>query len=480
MTQRVTAVLAAALAAVALVSAARAETPEEEIRRAFTLLADDDAKKREAGESLLREIGPEVIAHYDRGREGRDPEVAFRIRTLLEEWKVRPCAAMTGGQSYVRLASWESPDDVPRDWWQYVDDDRLRDWMRARAGDHLQCLIYCLQLPEIPLEESTVRAALALNERESLAALARRPDLERHAGLLRPARDAALRLAPGNGSEAANVVLWRLGERDHLLLAIRERRVQPNVALLFSQPLDAEACDAIADVFGDQENLRKFLGETYPSSAWLDQYVRDERADLAARLRPDDARKALESIRSGSPKARFQASVWLAAMGGEAAGTEAFDSIPIDDVGFLPAGFPSIAPRIPGERVEIRLRRLIENPGIDELSRERALCALAARGRKQDITFIYTQLESIHYESAPPVAIALARLGSAAGVGVLLPHLSSPDPRVRFPSAAALRTIIGGDFDYDPAGSLTARSRAARKWAAWWRKNRTSFHPDVK
>lgn len=472
--------LAAALVAAAFVSRARAETPEEEIRRGLRQLADEDSGKREAAQSLLREIGPEVIAHYDRGREGRDPEVALRMQTLFEEWQVRPCAEMTGEQSYVRLASWESPGNVPRGWWQYVDDDRMRDWMRARAGDHLQCLVYCLQLPEIPLDEATTKAALALNELQSLSALARRPDLERYPGSMALAREAALRLAPGNDSETAHAVLWRLGEREPLLRAIREKRVQPNAADLSWQSLDAATCDAIAEAFGDREDMRDFLGANYPSAAWIDDYVRYERADLAARLRPEDARKALESIRSGSPKARFQASVWLAALGGEAAGTEAFDTLPLDDPELLPASFPSIAPRIPGERVEIRLRRLVENPRLDTLTRERALCALAARGRKQDITFIYTQLESINRTSAGPVAVALARLGSAAGVGVLLPHLSSADPRVRFPSAAALRTIIGGTFDYDPAGTLAARSRAARKWAAWWRENRTSFHPDVK
>ena len=246
------------------------------------------------------------------------------------------------------------------------------------------------------------------------------------------------------------------------------------------QSLDAVTCDAIADVFGDREDMRDFLAENFPSAASLDEYVRNERADLAARLRPDDARKGLESLRSGSPRARFQASVWLAALGGEAEGTQAFDTLPLDDSEILPASFPSIAPRIPGERVEIRLRHLIENPRLGTLSRERALCALAARGRKQDITFIYAHLESIDRQSAGPVAVALARLGSAAGVGILLPHLSSPDPRIRFPAAAALRTILGGEFDYDPANSSTARCRAARKWAIWWRENRTSFHPDVK
>ncbi len=471
---------AAAFVAAAFVSAARAESPEEEIRRGLGQLADDDSGRREAAQSLLREIGPEVIAHYDRGREGRDPEVALRMRTLFEEWQVRPCAEMTGPQSYVRLASWESPENVPRGWWQYVDDDRMRDWMRASAGDNLQCLIYCLQLPEIPLDEATTKAALALNELQALSALARRPDLERYPGPASLAREAALRLAKGNAPETAHAVLWRLGDRELLLGAIREKRVQPNSADLAWQSLDAATCDAIAESFSDREDMRDFLGEHFPSAAWLDDYVRNERADLAARLRPDEARKGLASIRSGSPRARFQASVWLAAMGGDAAGTEAFDTLPLDEPGLLPASFPAIAPRIPGERVEIRLRHLVEKPDLDTLSRERALCALAARGRKQDITFIYTQLESIDRASAGPVAVALARLGSAAGIGVLLPHLSSPDPRVRFPAAAALRTILGGNFDYDPAASLTARSRSARKWAAWWRENRTSFHPDVK
>ncbi len=266
MTQCVKYLLAAALVAAAFVSGARAETPEEEIRRGLGQLADDDAGRREAAESLLREIGPEVIAHYDRGREGRDPEVALRMRKLLEEWQVRPCAEMTGEQSYVRLASWESPDRVPRGWWQYVDDDRMRDWMRARAGDHLQCLIYCLQLPEIPLDEATTRAALAFNELQALSALARRPDLERYPGPAALARESALRLAQGSGREAAYAVLWRLGEREPLLRAIREKRAEPSASDLCWQPLDADTCDAIGDAFGDREDMRDFLGEHFPSA----------------------------------------------------------------------------------------------------------------------------------------------------------------------------------------------------------------------
>ena len=53
--------IAAALMAAVFVSAAAAETPEEEIRRAILQLGDEDAKKRDAAQLLLGEIGPEAV-----------------------------------------------------------------------------------------------------------------------------------------------------------------------------------------------------------------------------------------------------------------------------------------------------------------------------------------------------------------------------------------------------------------------------------
>ncbi|MCE9582609.1 MAG: hypothetical protein K8T20_08970 [Planctomycetes bacterium] len=480
MTHCVKTFLAAALVAAAFVSRAYAETPEEEIRRTILQLGNDDAKKRDAAEALLRGIGPEVIAHYDRNKEGADPEIARRMKSVFEDWKVRPCASMSGSQSFVRLASWESPDEVPRGWWSYVDDDRMRDWIKARAGKDLQCMIYGLQLPGMWLDAPTVQAALALDEHQALEILARREDLASLSAAVQPAREAALRRAGGNGEEGANVLLWRLGEREPLLRSIREKRLRLDGSVVSGVSLDAEACDALADSYADREDSRGALMESHPSAAYLDAYVREEQADLIARLRPVDARKGLQALLAGSPIARFQAAVWLASMGDQVEGLDAFDAREIRTTGFLPECFPAIALQIPGDRVEIRLRNLVDEPELDLSCVERALCALAARGRKKDITFIYAHLESINTDSMAPVAIALARLGSAAGIGVLLPHLSSPDPRVRFPAARALRAIIGEAFDYDPDASLVARSRSARKWAAWWKDNKSTFEPAVK
>jgi hypothetical protein len=108
------------------------------------------------------------------------------------------------------------------------------------------------------------------------------------------------------------------------------------------------------------------------------------------------------------------------------------------------------------------------------------LRGLAARKRSRDITFLYVHLKDLPRDLQPDLAVDLARLGSAAGVGVLVPYLFDCDYDLRLSVLKALRTITGQDFGYNPAGTLPERCRAARKWAAWWKANKTSFQPDVK
>ncbi|MCZ6689222.1 MAG: HEAT repeat domain-containing protein [Planctomycetota bacterium] len=65
---------------------------------------------------------------------------------------------------------------------------------------------------------------------------------------------------------------------------------------------------------------------------------------------------------------------------------------------------------------------------------------------------------------------ALARLGRI-GVPVFLRGLSSEDRYVRWRSAAAMRSITGRRFGYDPDAPTEAREEAARRWQAWWKES---------
>jgi ABC-type Mn2+/Zn2+ transport system permease subunit len=79
------------------------------------------------------------------------------------------------------------------------------------------------------------------------------------------------------------------------------------------------------------------------------------------------------------------------------------------------------------------------------------------------------------------LAIALARLGSARGVEVLVEALEGDaTPFDRSEALDALRAIAGGDFGYDPEKSAGEQKAAIERWKAWWRDHRGALRWDRK
>lgn len=74
-------------------------------------------------------------------------------------------------------------------------------------------------------------------------------------------------------------------------------------------------------------------------------------------------------------------------------------------------------------------------------------------------------------EARRGLAIALARLGSAAGITPLLRDLDQDDVLQREYAFAALTSITGRHFGYEPAAPQRDRLRALSAWQSWWSAN---------
>lgn len=102
------------------------------------------------------------------------------------------------------------------------------------------------------------------------------------------------------------------------------------------------------------------------------------------------------------------------------------------------------------------------------------LAAAAALGRLGDrdaVPAIERALRAARWpESRRGLALALARLGSAAGVQPLIEALDHDDVLQREYAFAALFEITGKYFGFEPAAPLAERLKAQARLQAWWTK----------
>lgn len=479
MTQCVTTLLAAALAAAAFVSAARAESPEEEIRRAIVQLGDDDPTRRDQAQEWLREIGPEAALAWSPEKDGADPERRRRMSELLQEWNFVRAAQAAEPSSPVRIVPWDGVEGLGARALFEVQDDRLAALVAgappaARRGD----VVVLVTRADLNVSAEAVEAALEENAEFTIHYLAELngdlPPGVRKAILARMREPAFL------SHDNAARLLWRCGDREPLLAMARGRR-WPVADRGFDEcSTDSEVCEALALAYvgSPDEGL---LAPRFPARRHADRYLEEARPDLLARLPREDSEPRLRKLLAHrEPQTRFRAAFRLALAGIESEPLALFADPKSWGTEWNPAEFALVSPMLPGKLVEERLRELSDNPLLSDQARDAALLGLTARKRERDITFVYTRLKDLPPGRQPPIAVGLARLGSAAGVGVLIPVLQGLDYAARRDANEALKTITGQDFGYDPRGTLPERCRAARRWATWWRENRTSFHPDVK
>jgi hypothetical protein len=476
--------LAAAFAAAVFVSA-RAESPEEEALAAIARLAHDDLQVREEAQALLREIGPEAAFQYRRDVEGKDAEVAMRMADLLDEWGFLPIAKMTGDPRPCRLLPWERPEDVPFDWWFGLDDPRFVAWLLKESFADEQARTLAMCRADVPVSKELVELSLAKHRFAVLRELTLRPAWEFDPSQRDLVAAEAARHYAKSGSLHALSVLYAV-DRAAAIETLRGRAPDPDT-VAGQLAGDMEACRLLGEHFKSHAIAARVAAQ-YPSAAFTDLYVEKGAADHLARLAPDLARPALARLLDRTPWVAFRAATHLAALGEDQPLLDRFDRVepeaerPADYAwGWGCEAFVAAAPRIRGEKVEVRLRKFAADPRRPDGDRAIALRALAARGRERDVTFVWSHLKRLPPDLRPEVAVALAGIGSAAGVGALVPLLtdvrSSPDLRVR--ANEALRRIAGRDFGYDACGPLFERCRAARRWGSWWRENRGRFEPDL-
>jgi hypothetical protein len=68
-------------------------------------------------------------------------------------------------------------------------------------------------------------------------------------------------------------------------------------------------------------------------------------------------------------------------------------------------------------------------------------------------------------------ARVLGELGNLVAVPALIEALEDPEPSVAEASVAALRTLTGRNFKFDPSESQTERKKRAQAWREWWERS---------
>jgi hypothetical protein len=75
-------------------------------------------------------------------------------------------------------------------------------------------------------------------------------------------------------------------------------------------------------------------------------------------------------------------------------------------------------------------------------------------------------------------ALALASLGSSAGIGYLVEQAAGSDRATAAEAGTALEQITGQRIGPGPDDSAARRDEAAAQWRAWWKQNRKNFQPN--
>ncbi|MEK7467588.1 MAG: hypothetical protein AAB074_09265 [Planctomycetota bacterium] len=478
-------ILAAAFVAAVFIPDARAEAPEEEIRRAILALGEEDAKLRDNAQLLLAEIGPEAVLLYHPDVQGKDAEIRRRMEELMDAWEFGSEIIEGDGPGGPRVRPWVAIEEA-LGLWASLEDDRLPSALELQLDKPRSDQMGYFENPDVPLSASLLRAAID-KKPKSVSRIAVREDLN----LADDCRAILLEFLRGeNGRQLkwTPYFLYRLGEREPLLATVRGGKLDD---LRYGSGLkkdahdllagDAGFCAAIAEGFAKSPD-HAGVANRFPSDGFADFYLGEEDAGRLAQLeRAVSLPRLRELLNVDRPSVRFNAAVALAAFGEATEDLKQWTDREIWRYCECEADtIARAATLLTGERVEERLRELADDASLDPEVRFAALRGLAARKRVRDITFVYTHLKELPAQVQPEVAIDLARLGSAAGANVLIPKLYGTGYAFRRDANNALKKITGQDFNYNPAGTLPERCRAARKWAIWWRENRTSFHPDLK
>jgi HEAT repeat protein len=116
------------------------------------------------------------------------------------------------------------------------------------------------------------------------------------------------------------------------------------------------------------------------------------------------------------------------------------------------------------------LRPLVDDPDPDVVSA--ASTALARLGDRDAVPGIVRALGLARYsETRRDLAVALADLGSPAGIPSLLDGLDDPDPLVRAHFFESLFAVTGVHLGYEPEAPEGERLEAVARLAAWWEKS---------
>ncbi|KAF0240505.1 MAG: hypothetical protein FD180_4901 [Planctomycetota bacterium] len=464
---------AAACVVAVFISDANAETPEEEIRRAILRLGDDDEKERAAAQVLLAEIGPEAVLLYRPNEQGKDAEIRRRMEDLMDGWEFRKDGKSAGRtEDGTRVRPWVNleADGDSLD----VEDDRLPGLLFDRVKNADSLIPACVQRSDIPLTLDLTRALVDRVPNSFAMWIVGREDLNLADG----AGEFLIEILQSNRvlkDEWTSFLLFRLGQREPFLVALRGGKLELREAFDVVS-LDPDVRAAVAEGYSRSFTSAEAAAR-FPSARFANHYREIEDAGSLARLEPGVALPCLrDMLKSKSPSVRLRTAIALAGFGEVAPDLDRWQELDL----WEPDLILRAAPALPGERVEERLREMVDDPRVSLGTSYCALRGLAARKRERDITFVYTHLKELRARLQPEVAVDLARLGSAAGANVLIPRLYGTGYSIRRDANNALKNITCQDFNYNPAGTLPERCRAARKWAIWWRENRTSFHPDVK
>jgi HEAT repeat protein len=115
----------------------------------------------------------------------------------------------------------------------------------------------------------------------------------------------------------------------------------------------------------------------------------------------------------------------------------------------------------------------------DEDRREAALEAIAARRDPAAVPSLAAALDGATGSWRVHIARALARLGSARGVEVLVEFLATGAPPFdRGEALDTLREIAGQDFGYDAEKAAPENAAAIARWREWWDRHRGRLHWD--
>lgn len=151
-------------------------------------------------------------------------------------------------------------------------------------------------------------------------------------------------------------------------------------------------------------------------------------------------------------------------------------------LGRLALGLPS-----PGIRAVVEWDTAQQRPGdratfeVSVLKTLR-LNAIVALGLIGNLDHTYELAAVFEREKDPaikiPCALALATLGSRAGLAYLVGEVNRANRTTSVASAEALKLITGLDYGPSADDPITRRNASAKDWKNWWKRDGKTFRPD--